>query len=169
MATQYPASIDNNTTLPLVNNNITPFSEEIINNLRNAIVAVEAELGVKPSGIYSTVRNRLDYLEATGGGGSGVSIVPVSAVVTSGSIYYVNTSDYIIPVDSKDGPVTINLLNSPENGRTYIIKDIAGFSDIYNIIISATNIDNSIAYYLAIPYGSVTLVFNSEKSQWMII
>lgn len=62
--TNYPAQIDNTATLPLVVDNSTPVYGETVNRLRNAIVAVEAELGIKPSGIYTTVRARLDALEA---------------------------------------------------------------------------------------------------------
>lgn len=61
--TKYPASIDTSATLPLVNDDSTPVQAETINRLRNAIVALEAELGVKPSGIYTTVRARLDAME----------------------------------------------------------------------------------------------------------
>lgn len=59
----YPAAIDNNTSLPNVIDNVTSINAEVINRLKVAIIAVETELGVKPSGIYLTVRNRLDVLE----------------------------------------------------------------------------------------------------------
>lgn len=62
--TKYPASIDNNVTLPLVADNNTPVQGETVNRLRNAIIALEAELGVKPSGVYTTVRARLDAMDA---------------------------------------------------------------------------------------------------------
>lgn len=62
--TKYPASIDTIVTLPLVIDNNTPVRGETVNRLRNAIVALEAELGVKPSGVYTTVRARLDALDA---------------------------------------------------------------------------------------------------------
>lgn len=60
---KYPAQIDNSTTLPLVTDNSTPVAADTVNRLRNAIIAIESELGVKPAGIYSTVRARLDNLE----------------------------------------------------------------------------------------------------------
>jgi len=62
--TNYPAQIDNTATLPLVVDNSTPVYGNTVNRLRNAIVAVEAELGIKPSGVYTTVRARLDALDA---------------------------------------------------------------------------------------------------------
>lgn len=37
---------------------------DVINALRNAIFAIEAELGITPSAAYSTVRSRIDILEA---------------------------------------------------------------------------------------------------------
>ena len=71
MTTKYPDSIDNNITLPPSTDNLTPVAASVVNALRDAIVAVEKELGVKPSTIYGTVRARLDTLESivTGGGG----------------------------------------------------------------------------------------------------
>lgn len=59
----YPARIDNSTSLPSVVDNFTPISSSVYNRLRDAILAVEQELGVKPSGLYSTVKARLDTLE----------------------------------------------------------------------------------------------------------
>jgi len=65
MATNYPASTDDATSLPLVIDNVTSLSSSIINNLRNAIVAIEQELGAVPSSTFTTVRSRLDSLETT--------------------------------------------------------------------------------------------------------
>lgn len=76
---KYPAAIDSQVELPYVVDNVTPISGDLINNLRDAVVAMETELGVKPSGIYANVRSRINALEITvgnlvlnGGGGGGV-------------------------------------------------------------------------------------------------
>lgn len=61
---KYPAQIDTNATLPLVTDDSTPVMGDTVNRLRNAIIAIEAELGVKPSGSYTTVRARLDDMDA---------------------------------------------------------------------------------------------------------
>jgi len=61
--TQYPAQIDNNATLPLVTDNQTPVGGDTVNRLRDAIIAIENELGPKPSGTFSTVRGRMDFIE----------------------------------------------------------------------------------------------------------
>jgi hypothetical protein len=60
----YPAKIDNNISIPPVVDNQTPADGVIFNRLRDAVIAIETELGVKPSQIYTTVRARLDNLES---------------------------------------------------------------------------------------------------------
>lgn len=60
--TNYPNSQDNIITLP----SVTGSSQEdiAINALRGATLAIENELGITPSGIYTDVRARFDILEA---------------------------------------------------------------------------------------------------------
>lgn len=79
MVTVYPSAIDTNLNLPVAIDNVTATNASVINTLRGAIIAIENTLGVKPQGIYTTVRARLDYLEAlftSGGGGGGGSFTP---------------------------------------------------------------------------------------------
>lgn len=61
--TSYPGKIDSSTELPVSTDLVTPVKSEVTNRLREAILAVEAELGVDPSGTYSTVKARLDALQ----------------------------------------------------------------------------------------------------------
>lgn len=63
MVTKYPSSIDDSNSLPKVSDNSSPIQSSVYNTLRDTIVEVEKELGVKPSGKYTTVRHRLDMLE----------------------------------------------------------------------------------------------------------
>jgi hypothetical protein len=74
---KYPAAIDTQTELPYVVDNVTPISGDLINNLRDAVVAMETELGVKPSGIYTNVRSRINALEITVG----------NLVINGGAVY----------------------------------------------------------------------------------
>jgi hypothetical protein len=65
---------------------VTPVKAEVTNRLRDAIIAIQAELGTQPSGTYSTVRARLDALRndletlralvEAGGGGTGSGGAP---------------------------------------------------------------------------------------------
>jgi hypothetical protein len=69
--TKYPNSIDSSTELPVSTDLVTPVKSEVVNRHRDSIIAVESELGTKPSGTYTTVRARLDAIESGGGGGGG--------------------------------------------------------------------------------------------------
>lgn len=62
--TNYPAQIDTSISLPSAVDNLTPVMGSVVNRLRDAILAIETELGIKPSGLYTTVRARLDAIEA---------------------------------------------------------------------------------------------------------
>lgn len=65
MATKYPAQIDTVIELPMVVDNKTIINSITVNRLRDAIVAIESELGIKPSGIYGNTKERLDVIETT--------------------------------------------------------------------------------------------------------
>lgn len=60
---KYPAQIDTSQSLPIAIDNQTPVQGLIFNKLRDAVLSVESELGVKPSATYSTVKARIDNLE----------------------------------------------------------------------------------------------------------
>lgn len=62
MASYYPAIVETNATFPPIKDG-QPVTGAIGERLRESILAIEAELGTKPSGPYSTVRARLDTLE----------------------------------------------------------------------------------------------------------
>lgn len=60
----YPAQIDNSLSIPASVDNSTPVTASVTNRLRDAIIAIESELGVKPGGV-STVKARFASLEST--------------------------------------------------------------------------------------------------------
>ena len=62
--TRYPNQLDSTNELPIAVDNHTFVRAEIVNRLRDAITAIESELGIKPSTVFGNVRARLDYLEA---------------------------------------------------------------------------------------------------------
>ena len=66
MATQYPNRIDDNTTLPLVFDDITEVTADTVNRLRSAIIAIEQALGIQPADGYALlggVSARLDNID----------------------------------------------------------------------------------------------------------
>ncbi len=62
--TLYPSAIDSSNELPLSVDNVTPIRSEVVNRIREAVLAVETELGVQPSSTFTTVRDRLDDFSA---------------------------------------------------------------------------------------------------------
>ncbi len=75
--TVYPCALDSSEQLPITVDGQTPVKAEVVNRQREAILAIESELGINPSSTYTTVRARLDALEALidAGGGGGAIIV----------------------------------------------------------------------------------------------
>lgn len=63
MSIKYPAQIDDTTSIPASSDNSTIVRSSVSNTLREAVIAVETEMGVKPSSVYGTVRERLDIIE----------------------------------------------------------------------------------------------------------
>jgi len=62
MATAYPNKIDTSTELPKAFDKVTGVDAIVINRLRDAIIAIQQELGVNPSGDQSTVKDRFDVV-----------------------------------------------------------------------------------------------------------
>ena len=68
--TTYPLVKDTSSTF-LVTDGVTPIDSELFRRFSTAILAIENELGVNPSGTYSDLRQRMDIIEGvTSGGGS---------------------------------------------------------------------------------------------------
>lgn len=59
----YSVKIDDVVSLPIVKDKFTKIKADILNRLRAAIINIETEMGIKPSGKYVDVRTRIDYLE----------------------------------------------------------------------------------------------------------
>lgn len=76
--TKYPAQLDTTITLPTVIDNSSSVNGAVFNRLRNAVLAIETELGIKPSASYGTVKSRLDTLET--------SIINIEGVQTGNDI-----------------------------------------------------------------------------------
>lgn len=102
MVTKYPAQIDSIITLPSALDNVTPVAGSVTNRLRDAIIRIEMELGVKPSGIYSTIRHRLDELEASVSHVGGAGAVIALGGATPGQTVIWNGINWIPGTDFRD-------------------------------------------------------------------
>ena len=60
---KYPNQIDTS-NIDILTDNVSSIRAGDFNTLRKAVLNIEGELGIKPRGIYSTVRARLDALQA---------------------------------------------------------------------------------------------------------
>jgi len=102
MTTKYPAQLDTSAEIPPIKDQSSPVSTSSISAIRDAIFAIEQELGVKPSDVYSTVRARLDNIEtilANVGNSNFVPTLPPAynpAYLTQTDWYvdYINGDDY---------------------------------------------------------------------------
>jgi hypothetical protein len=95
---KYPAQIDDSISLPVVTST-TSLSPVLFNRLRDAIIRVESELGIKPSAVFGTVRERLDYLQG---------IMSSSLVTLNGDLGGTQTNVKVIGINGK--PVLDNEL-----------------------------------------------------------
>lgn len=89
----YPNAIDGFEQLPMVIDGITKVNANSVNTLREAILNIEKELGIRPSAFYSTVRERLDALERSVGDmvDQRLSEVEVDLADLEGQINTINT------------------------------------------------------------------------------
>lgn len=133
-----------------------------------------------------------DRLEVSVGGGSMITIQSGQTVInnkfqttsissaqffggvlfsqrTPGAYPYttLNTDFYVI-VDTSSAR-TINLLASPETGRSYLIKDNTGSAATNNITIvpNAGNIDGAANYKITTNFGAVWIIYNG--TQWNVV
>jgi len=123
----YPEGIDSSSQLPIVTDLVTPVKAEIVNRHRDAIIAIESELGIEPSGTYTTVRARLDALDGilaeiiAGGGGISLILkdgVPVLTNVTS--INFIGSA-LTVTQDSVIGRVNVTISSTSEKQETITI------------------------------------------------
>ena len=105
--TNYPTSQDNTITLPPVSG-ITD-EDLAITALREAVFAIEIELGLVPSGVYSDTRARLDILEARVNFGVSPSI-PNDGYVKSPLYIWNVPSNVILSISDGYGVPTENRL-----------------------------------------------------------
>lgn len=192
MSSFYPQNID---FLPRVVNLKTSLDASLVNNLQDAITAIERTLGINPAGINGTIRARLDNIETLVGSISGT--VPIDTAVSDGYDGYVLTyslvdnqielkplnsvvrtitasypivsTDDVIVITTNSGSITVTMPVAPTKGNNYIIKDGVGNANVNVITINGNgkNIDGQSSYILNASYGSISVVYNG--TEWSIL
>jgi hypothetical protein len=152
--------------LPVIIDLQTPVKAEVVNRHREAILAIEGELGIQPSGTYTTVRDRLDAMQAllcgiwesVGGirvlyNDVDVLEIPVREINFYGAGVTVSDDpisgrvNVYIPCcggECIDGYIPqTQLLSITENGQTEFILDIAPYNDLVVLFIDGLKQDSS--------------------------
>lgn len=93
--------------------------------------------------------------------------VQYTDVTNAMSPYTVTATDYYISVDSTAGPVTINLPDSPDPSRQFVIKDRLGQAQTNNIIVKSltgvTTVDQQASYTFVDNFESLECLFHTAN------
>lgn len=133
---KFPAALDTIVELPTIVDNSTPIKGSHINDMRDAILAIEAELGVKPSGIYSTVRARFAALELA------VNGLIVGAVTFGGDLSSATlTTQNVVGIRGRPVAATAPTTNQVYiwSGTTWAPGTVTGFTAGGDLTGSSTN------------------------------
>lgn len=127
--TSYPNKIDGSTELPLATDNVTPVKAEVVNRQRESIIAIETELGPDPSGTHTTVKARLDALEAGGIGGGGNIAVEENGSTVNSQVTNINFAGDVLVATSAPHQVTVTLGgNIGQKQETIVVSSNGQFS-----------------------------------------
>lgn len=156
MTTQYPNQIDGSEELPLQVDGTSIILAATINNLRDALIAVETELGIEPSGTFNNVKGRLDLLESLLEATSFDQASNVSLIDADG--YYVSTNaegalqEIGASISSIPAPEAINV-SLDDVGGYYASNNVEGALAELGVLIpvsaSSTPISDLDGYYVS--------------------
>lgn len=146
MATKYPNSIDTTSDLPSKVDGWSVVDSASINELREAIIAIEVELGINPSGSFDNLKDRVGLMEAVLSGVSAPSEA-VKILVTDSDGYFV--SDNVEGVLTELG-VAIATIPPPQASNISLL-DADGYY-------SSSNVEDALQELgPAIPFSASTL------------
>ena len=181
---KYPNQIDSSLELPPSTDNVTPVKAEVVNRLRDAILAIESELGIDPSREYGTVRARLDAMQSGGGGGGAIEILQngVEVLPSAVSLDFVGNVDITIsqPLRARieiiggqasqvqetlavnfNGQTLFTLSNDPIED-TGVMMFVDGIKQQRGI--DYTSVDTAVTYT-----GSIPLITSDKVEFWYLI
>lgn len=161
--TNYPARIDTSISLPLAVDNLTPVAGVTVNRLRKAILAIESELGVKPSGVYSNVAGRLSALEDSTGN--------LQIISLSGDLGNSLATPFVIGIQGR--PISSATPNMGEsltwNGIAWAPSAVAG-SIVFSNDLSGNNVSQTVIGLRGRPLSSAAPTIGQsiiwDGSQW---
>lgn len=120
MTIRYPTALDDLLTIPKVTDLVSPVRAADHNILVDGVLAIEQELGTNPSGVYATVKDRLDALQS--GSFSEYLLEKGDLITSTGSAPYrfeVGPDGYTLVADStQPGGLRWELLIDDDSGGT---------------------------------------------------
>lgn len=129
--TRYPCDFDdprpgNTRGLPTIIDLKTPVKAEVVNRQREAILAIEAELGIQPSGTFDTVRHRLDAMDSVlcsiwhtvGGNPISVKTNGTTLISTITSLNFIGSGVTVVDHDGHSGQADITIVASFDGYNT---------------------------------------------------
>lgn len=94
-------------------------------------------------------------------------IVPITSLDNTDSPYTVLSTDYYMSCDVSAGTLTVELPNTPSNGKVFIVKDSVGNSVENNITITTVGgtvtIDGDTSRIISINFRSLNFIFNGTS------
>jgi hypothetical protein len=182
----YPDAIDGYAQIPLVVDKQTPVNADSVNCIREAIINVQTELGVNPSGDFNSVVERLNSVGVADA--DQVPFDPSTSVLIStnvqdaideiarpgvievSSTYIVQDNDEVILVDASLGPVIICLPSASGLSRYHHIKKVDESSNLVTVTpMAGQTVDGSSSGIIINASYDTYTVLNDESDSWFII
>lgn len=126
LTTVYPNAKDTSDYIEVIDG-VTSIDNELFNKVSTAILAIENELGIKPSGIYSDVRQRLDAME------TGLQVFALGHSPHSITLSTKFDHNWLSPTIAIPGPSTMVLPSVIAKAPVNLRVD-AGFEDGYGLV-----------------------------------
>ena len=94
-------------------------------------------------------------------------VVDLVSIDDTDSPYVVLDSNYYISCDVSSGAITVEMPNSPLEGRVFIVKDAEGNSSVNNITVTTdsgtVDIDGATSQAISMDFKSLNFIFNGTS------
>ncbi len=137
MPTIYPNGIDNTSTLPVAVDNVTHIVADVVNQNRSAVIAIEAELGVNPSGTYATVKDRLDAIISISSGDGYIRVQQAGSTVSTSNFLNFQTGATVTDVG---GVATIAIVGGTGGGTLSDTLALGNTTGANNVVVTNSSI-----------------------------
>ena len=144
----YPNQYDDDATIPRVDDNISEIADVVVNAIREAIFAIEKELGLSPSGSLSSLTEFLNVSFNTNG------TIKASALTSVG----------LATLPIVDSQVAFNAAIK----ESKLALDYST-ADLHTQVVSNAALANTLAAFTATPLASICLTGDLAKSRMISI